>query len=255
MTLQIKSRPILFSAEMVRAILDSRKTQTRRVIKPQPPTWVRWLERGDFGGIPYYGSQVERDARGQEFDFRVHLSDCPYGKPGDTLWVRETFMLESNFGVDNESNYPPSFNDGRPIRWDSDEEYGKHWTLPHYRATDAKPYLLDNDDNEIGWKPSIHMPRWASRIILEIVNVRFERVQDIHAVDALAEGVTQTKFWTPQEVDDMPFEEKMWDDHHFWATYPQIAFARLWDSINAKRGYGWSTNPYVWVIEFKRTRP
>ena len=94
------------------------------------------------------------------------------------------------------------------------------------------------------------MPRWASRITLEVTAVREERLQDISADDALAEGVFQTEFWKPKEVEGRPFEERWWDDFKFWQNYPQIAFRNLWDSINGKRA-PWSSNPPVTAITFK----
>lgn len=153
-------------------------------------------------------------------------------------------MLESNFGIDSAQIYTPPYDD-RPIRWTDDADWGRYWELPHYKATDEKPYLTDNDDNEVGWKPSIHMPRWASRITLEVVSVRVERVQDISEEDAVAEGCNGYTIWGP-----VPGES--------WRTEPKEdvsaidKFATLWDSINAKRGFSWDINPWVWVVEFKR---
>lgn len=173
----MKERPILFSGEMVRAILDGRKTQTRRVIKPQ--------------GEPYTIEDVD-------------VLKCPYGIPGDRLWVRETFADLRGMG------------------------FGHKWA---YRAD--TPEGSESDRIRIGygvrWKPSIHMPRWASRITLEITDIRVERVQDITYIDAKAEGVEYEKGYTD----------------------PREAFATLWNSINAKRDYGWAMNPWVWIIEFK----
>ena len=188
--------PILFSGEMVRAIMEGRKTQTRRVIKPQP---------NDIRESPFVKSGIE-DTHGYEIKRKY--------APGDKLWVRETWMPFTENGVRS----------GMAI----------------YRATD-KPE--QDGDRPLKWRPSIFMPRWASRITLEVVSVRVERVQDISEEDALSEGIS---FWKPKEMDNRPFEE------NFWTNYPQFAFQNLWDSINAKRGYGWDANPWVWVIEFRR---
>ena len=188
--------PILFSVEMVRAIMEGRKTQTRRVIKPQP---------NDIRESPFVKSGIE-DTHGYEIKRKY--------APGDKLWVRETWMPFTENGVRS----------GMAI----------------YRATD-KPE--QDGDRPLKWRPSIFMPRWASRITLEVVSVRVERVQDISEEDALSEGIS---FWKPKEMDNRPFEE------NFWTNYPQFAFQNLWDSINAKRGYSWDANPWVWVIEFRR---
>ncbi len=165
----MKERPIMFTGPMVRAILDGRKTQTRRVIRPQP----RWV--GD-PGIPF--RTEDADPKG--------IIQCPYGKPGDQLWVRETWAP----------------NEGDVLA-------GKAF----YRA--------DNNTIVERWRPSIHMPRWASRITLEITKVRVERLQDISEEDAKAEG----------------------------SAY-RTEFRDIWRSI-----YGdgsWAHNPWVWVIEFRR---
>lgn len=94
------------------------------------------------------------------------------------------------------------------------------------------------------------MPRWASRITLEITDVKVELLQDISGDDAMAEGVDQTEFWTPKELEGRPFEEKWWDDYHFWNHYPQMAYRRLWESIHGSGS--WDLNPYIWAISFKR---
>ena len=105
------------------------------------------------------------------------------------------------------------------------------------------------------WHPSIHMPKEAARIFLRVKDVRVERLQNLTCVEAEMEGVSSTVYWTPNDMDNRPFEEKWWDDYHFWTHYPQIAFSRLWDSTIEKYllcRYGWDANPYVWVISFER---
>jgi hypothetical protein len=185
----MKEHPILFSGPMVRAILEGRKTMTRRVIKKP------WL----YGRENEYGR------------FQVNMRECPYGLPGDRLWVRETW----------------EYDDSRPNSY-------------FYRADPAPDGFIENPEAAWRWRPSIHMPREASRILLEVTAVRVERLQDISVPDALREGI---------ECDDA--EERAMieaigdgDDRH------KEAFANLWDSINAKRGYGWDSNPWVWVVEF-----
>lgn len=198
----MKERPVLFSGPMVRAILEGRKTQTRRVMKPQPvgetPFFDRWA-RGDWDSRPF-----------------------PYGRPGDHLWVRETWA----------SVYDcpelPCCEDGS----------GKH-RRTIYRATE--PHEIDNfacsfscSHDEPGcasWRPSIHMPRWASRLTLEVTGVRVERLQDISEEDARAEGLALEGLILP--------------------GHAAGCFSRLWDSINAKRA-SWASNPWVWVVSFRR---
>lgn len=187
----MNEHPIIFSAEMVRAILDGRKTQTRRIIKPQPA----------LSNVVTAGYANLADRQAAELQWLVEHR-CPYGQPGDLLWVRESFS-------------PYLFREGF---W-----YWADGNVAQYDAT--RP------------KPSIHMPRYASRITLEIVNVRAERVQEIITADIIAEGV-------------LP------DEHYLGsANRYRHAFESLWDSINARRGFGWDVNPYVWVIEFKRMKP
>ena len=190
----MKTRPILFTAAMVRAVLDGTKTQTRRVIKPQP---------------------VERGVVGSGY---VPIPACPYGVPGDRLWVRETFRCV--WAGDGSIEYRA---DGKVIR------HG----ITGGKVITATPKK---------WKPSIFMPRWASRIDLEVVAVRVERVQDITSSDALAEGIQEYSGCENQH--DM----EAWD--------PVDEFRKLWDSINGKRpGCSWNDNPFVWVVAFKRVRP
>lgn len=205
----MSEKPILFSGEMVRAILDGRKTQTRRVIlgkKSREPIELRIKPE-------------------QITPF------CPYGRAGDRLWVRETWC----------------YND-----------MGTDWAKIDYRADDGcKVFGLPagwkiQGKNTWAWQPSIFMPRWASRIALEVTAVRVERVQDISQADARAEGAM---FWyrvgdgkreTPNGViysgENAPEEKRDY----------VAGFKILWDSINAKRGYDWNSDPFVWVVEFER---
>jgi len=198
----MKEHPIIFSSPLVRAILEDRKTQTRRVIKPQPEivdkepryrknTWALWSDK-----IPKYKGGL--------------IVSCPYGKPGDLLYVKETW---------------------RPIA--SSEQL-------LYRADIYNVMAWD----EFGkWHPSIHMPRWASRITLEITDVRVERVQEISEENAIAEGMQGDIYG-----EDMGISPRV-DSHSV-----RINFMDLWDSINLKRGYGWDVNPWVWVLGFKKEK-
>jgi hypothetical protein len=202
----MKERPILFSAPMVRAILEGRKTQTRRLVGPRHVMCVG----------------------------RPELADCPYGEPGDRLWVRETFAIECSVdGIDQ----PLPHDDGRPHRRHHHEHGESWWQQPHYRATDPAPELCitDKDGYEVPgvqWKPSIHMPRWASRITLRVTSVRVERLQAITESDAWAEGVHPD--WCGV------------DEHG-----PRASFSALWDQINGARA-SWDSDPWVWVIGFER---
>lgn len=181
----MKERPILFSAPMVRAILDGRKTQARRIVKF--PTWADQYEpiEINMAGLPECICIKTGCLSG---------ICCHYGIPGDRLWVRETHMI--------------------------------HADEIAYAATDQPLVGCDK------WRPSIHMPRWASRITLEVVAVRVERLQEISPDDALREGVFD------------------YAQQHNLGGYWTTAFSRLWESVNSPKS--WSANPWVWVVEFKR---
>lgn len=173
----MKERPILFSPPMVAAILNEQKWQTRRIVKNQPAN-----------------DQIPVD------DLR-----CPYGQPGDRLWVRETWAATDN--------------DGLGITY---------------------LYKADGDDTgnpAIRWQPSIFMPRTASRLTLELTSVRVERLQDISASDCRAEGLR------PDDELSLLWRDNIRDKYRI-----------LWNSLNAKRGYGWDVNPWVWVLAFEVTR-
>ncbi|HGP0289704.1 TPA: hypothetical protein ACLEZY_001089 [Pseudomonas aeruginosa] len=205
----MKERPILFNDQMVRAILEGRKTATRRIAKP--------VKHPDLGNIYAPDALVlEREPQ--------HVIDraCPYGQPGDRLWVREAWQ-------------------GPLI---SDEEQAANqscWKdMTKFQNPGHCAYRASGDDNEYvdpdgyfhcKWKPSIHMPRWASRILLEITAVRVERLQDISDPGALAEGVSHSEMHSGDSLVDV--------------------FARLWGST----GGDWAANPWVWCIEFKRVTP
>jgi hypothetical protein len=187
----MREYPILFSGPMVRAILEGRKTQTRRVVK------FPLIDRN------YMGNEVawcETNAMLRE----GHHELCPYGASGDRLLVRETWRCRG----------------GREY------EYQHHQPSIVYKAdAEAVDFL------QAEWRPSIYMPRWASRITLEIVSVKVERVAEISPRDAISEGFPVVSNGLESQIE--------------W-------FRSLWDSINSKRGFGWDKNPWVWVVEFKR---
>jgi hypothetical protein len=201
---EIKERPILFSAPMVRAILEGRKTVTRRAVKVQPRS------RADIGS---YGT-------GQPFirnpDVTKPNPECPYGKPGDRLWVRETWYCDHV-----EVQQGPYLRPADMFDLDQSREDGELV----YAADGLTPY----EQEQPTWKPSIHMPRWASRILLEITDVRVERLQDISREQCIAEGP------------DFPVADHLERAWH-------VQFERLWNST----GGDWDANPWVWVVEFKR---
>lgn len=206
----MRERPILFSATMVRAILDDSKTQTRRVVKPQPPAkyrhlWPEFNSRGTVGPIGWFWSK-ETSGSGAEQQDLLGINPCPYGNVGDRLWVRETWLP---FDRDHR---PPDYTYRADITPEGDDI-----RVEYIRC--GRNYL---------WRPSIHMPRAASRITLEITGVRVERLQDISEADAMAEGV--------------PFS--------LMGSTHRIGFENLWQSINGPES--WSANPWVWVIEFRR---
>ena len=230
--------PILFSGEMVRAILDGRKTQTRRVMKPQPELDT-YMNDGSFCWV----SAACKSA------VDLGHSRClgPYGVKGDRLYVREAWAA------------PPTVNNLQPSM---------------ISTKTAIVYRADGERNEVKWRPSIHMPRWMSRITLEVTDVRIERIQDIDAADALYEGIE----FTPNPgsfADGPPPRPKKWDEWseaqqkkhaegYARATYISRCddverifktFTALWDSINGDRGFGWDKNPFCWVVEFKRLTP
>lgn len=237
-----KERPIIFSAESVRAILDGRKTQTRRVAK---------TGEEKYGWTPcrpaewYTSSAIDRDGMlipGKEV-FGVYNDDgdcacpCPYGAPGDKLWVKEKWLFTALSS--NDCDCAVGYSDGTQsptidIFHECDDE-----TRDRYFREDAEDckkagWLQDadgifhnpNEDdgtNPARWRSPLFMPRWASRLTLEIVNVRCERLNDISDDDYHAEG------------------------------YDVLSdFVETWDKLNSKRGCGWYSNPWVWILSFKK---
>ncbi|HIE5059734.1 TPA: hypothetical protein ACXNFZ_000770 [Serratia marcescens] len=231
----MKERPVIFNGEMVRAIIDGRKTQTRRIVKVQPePSKTR---AGDF----WFSSK--------KLESMVHVSDfmpgnspiadchlffqehcCPFGQVGDRLWVRETFAGH--------------YLDDDQIQ-DIKDDRNKAEDLCEYRAD-----YSDDADCVDGWTPSIHMPRWASRITLEITAVRVERLNDISVDDAKAEGVRalENNFGNGPAYCDYLLPNL--DDTAEWYNRASDSFKSLWKSIYGEES--WRANPWVWVIEFRR---
>lgn len=188
----MKERPILFSAPMVRAIFDGTKTQTRRIVKGTPLLAISAFSH-EHVADPKHGF-------------------CPYGQPGDRLWVRETFAKQFDGGYTYSADFPKGF----------------------------KP-----DKTTLGnWKPSIHMPRTASRIMLEVVSIRVERLQDINEWDAIAEGIEMVA-----GPDGINYYGNYGDDNSDTCLSPVDSYRTLWQSINGPDS--WNENPFVWVVEFR----
>lgn len=243
----MKEQPIIFSAHTVNAILEGRKSQTRRVVTPKTSEvgegWVDWAK------FCWDGSQIYRDTcihghtevhkaplpfvdgkANEYYPYEHQYLHVPYNwtedmtifriyprwNVGDKLWVRETFCETSNGIV--------------------------------YRASET-PYEIGADGVGIysyhKWLPSIFMPRWASRITLEITGIRVERLQEITRKGAIAEGY-------PYLDSNVPFSEAGYDSHGLTMRSEIDWFHKLWNSLNAKRGYPWESNPWVWVIEFRK---
>lgn len=219
----MSERPIIFSASMVRAILDGRKTQTRRVIKSQPPDdelddW-RYGDgtNGEHSGEGWYCASGEYPDEGS-----IHWR-CPYGKPGDNMWVRETFAKRI-------------FDEDLPELVYRADNAARCFAEPDQPTPVSEIFYLSSNWRAPKWTPSIYMPRWASRITLEVTGVRVERVDAISVADVIAEGCAKVDKW----------------DLSCLTPDPRQEFMALWDQINAKRGYPWASNPWVWVVEFKR---
>lgn len=239
MIVTVKERPILFKGEMVKAILDGRKTQTRRVVKPQPDTGEGIYEPAMAPGV---GKQINKWAI--RVDGKLKEIKCPFGKVGDRLWVRETFVLEDTQDYHGEQEMP---DEGVPIqRHEESSVCDSYWLIPHYRATEPDAQIQCYDQSEENWDrhgtkwtPSIYMPRWASRITLEITDIRVERLRVISEEDARAEGAVYTH----------TAEHKLGD----WVTGYEYrrGFENLWNSINSKT-FPWESNPWVWVIKFNK---
>ena len=235
----MKERPILFKAEMVRALLDGSKTQTRRICKPAEKASLSRVipaYKSDDGEQrpPYITPGWFGDEEGNVLFY------SPYGQTGDRLWVKETHLY---VGPGSGSDLP---------------DYVAEARNPVNHTPDNCWYRADGDDATVIWKPSIHMFRGLSRITLEITGVRVERLNDISEEDAKAEGlkgITKdgklVKYGIP-DADGYPGTDDIgwpWED---WRISPVDAYRRLWESINGSGS--WDANPWVWVVEFKRVK-
>lgn len=248
-----KERPILFSGPMVRAILDGRKSQTRRIVKPHKANadgicmvgYEDAPEQFAKATWPYclFGDGIT-DENGCD-----HPIPCPYGSAGDRLWVRESFSI-----IDDPASVDPSDpnDDGDVERWGVCRKRGRdgeRWVVD-YKADN--PQRMMDITGQRKWTPSIHMPRWASRITLEITGVRVELVQDISEIDAMAEGTGRYAYdpivghqWYP-EIGQPKCQSGI-------AANAKECFQIAWEAINGHES--WESNPWVWCVEFRRVEP
>lgn len=245
----MKERPLLMSAPMALAVLEGRKSQTRRVMNPQPsegfspsacesyePIVINKNGEQEPGGAIFGCCDLYGEDEGYK---------CPHGQPGERLWCKETYC---------------------------------HLTDPvsgirtcYYKSTDEPPALCDDEgfglyrkdgSERSPWRSSIYMPRWASRLTLEIISVRVERVTEISNADAFSEGIESEVWDQSLSCRDYSKPDAWFNNwgvennaHLTYVESDQIgiaSFRTLWDSINAKRGFGWETGCWCWVIEFRR---
>lgn len=256
----MKERPILFSGAMVRAILEGRKTQTRRVadiekLKVQTSKLVHgdWpighhlhiepgIHKAEINQHGAVAVRVGADLLGLKPGEFEWLSR--YGMRGDRLWVKETFLPV----VDDDEN--PGWHE-----WSRDLALADEDDVP-----DAILYRATDDHHPQRWRPSIFMPRWASRLLLENVEIRLQRLQEISEEDARAEGVEPCAM-TAEDIADVQISDCSPAERELARLLGPGSFSHkftyeiLWDELNAERGFGWSTNPWVWAITFKRVTP
>ncbi|MDR2325461.1 MAG: hypothetical protein LBE51_08700 [Acidovorax sp.] len=207
----MKETGLMFKAPLVRAILSGQKTQTRRVVKPQPAAGQGMVNAGYCGDRHLWLRDGPCDKTDPAYEWR-----CPMGQPGDRIYVRETFVQGHKAD--------PATGDLR--RWDKDGNELPMTTW--YRATDQIGWSDDDGwETNVPWKPAIHMPKDLARIWLEVTGVRVERLQQISRGDAMAEGCPHPNMASGPD--------------------PREWFAELWDST----GGDWAANPWVWVIDFK----
>ncbi|MET3414794.1 hypothetical protein [Methylobacterium sp. 1030] len=247
----VKERPILFSAPMVRAILEGRKTQTRRVVKPSKAhaDGIIMLDHGR-GWWPFNMFGDSESDRGMEYPIY-----CPYGFTGDRMWVRETWADANSddgpcilYKADHNRRY--LMHEDHFLMEDPRGRNGESFDYSKTGKARFSGWAGDIEGRGKGYKPSIHMPRWASRIDLEITAVRVERLKDVSEGDAKAEGVERhpkEDGWLPYGPTLMEYLDGIPYGHYEFAKH---SFASLWRAINGAES--WDANPWVWVVEFKR---
>jgi len=304
--IEVQEKPILFSGAMVRKIIEDLKTNTRRVMNPQPSAYVPSPNvhpaKHDSAYFDSYcnAEKTMANPRGMSEFWCWWTPDnrqgpdwirCPYGRPGDRLWVRETFWC-ANESCDHEycggcdlGSLLPLGKDYAEVQYVATPEccdlpilsgtetinpehsghthgHGDWWLGPpsdwdghsDYHGTGMWEFLPTTFTTK---HPSIHMPRWASRLTLEIVSVKVERVQEISEEDAKAEGVEPYSM-TQQDIDDLQISDVSPNEKELarlmgpGSFSHKFTFQMLWDELNKKRGFGWDKNPWVWCIEFKK---
>lgn len=240
-----RERPIIFSGPMVRAILAGEKTQTRRVMRPQPlcpvtmhPTSIDTRSGALEFTARHADGRVAYAFPAGEHSVKAELT-CPYGAVGGLLYVRETWRAARSEGGEALVEY----------RADPDPPLGR-WQHASPAAERAElPYVIHNAMRrtvfpDVRWRPSIHMPKWASRIWLRVTDLQGEWVQDISGSDAEAEGIERS--------DLLGGEWRDYQNPEQWCDLPRDSFRTLWDSINQTRGFGWHVNTLNWAVTFER---
>ncbi len=225
----VKERPAIMAGESVRAILEGRKTHTRRVITPVPTKAGLWTCANFRAGL---NLNVEDDRLWAE-------GECRHGQKGERLWVREAWRAPKSLDLESP---------GTIARAALDAGYKEPWCPVRYGADGSvrhgAPFRNTFGDQWGRARASMHMPRWASRLLLEILDVQAERLQVITTADILAEGlkIPDVDYNVPERPDVLDHERD---------CYARDLFSKIWDRLNGKRGFGWESNPWVWRIEFK----
>lgn len=221
----MKERPILFSGPMVRAILEGRKTQTRRVVKQQAE-YIAYVGKDMRNLLPTWGLSGSGGPS---------LITCPHGQPGDRTWVRETCQIYGNWKKNGLTKTGKQ-------KWRFCPHHS-HKVIHGRESFEPQP----RGKETLGWwtRPNIFMPRWASRILLEVVSVRVERACEADNTSILKEGIQ--KATKDGDLYKYGLEEWPWSD---WQLNPLAAWRKLWIQINGQQS--WDANPWVWVVEFKQ---
>lgn len=220
----MRERPILMSPPMVVSTLNNTKTQTRRIVKPQPHYEPRFA--GD--GLVLHQKKGDKTT---SIHTPLIAAHCPYGEPGDRLWVRETWMPD-----------PPRDGTWPHVAFDGCKPRDMKLIPEQYRTPKHCLYRADCQEKLTGWTPAIHMFRWASRITLEITRVRVERLQDISDADCIAEGIGLNSSAAGVKLTFPP-----------GASACKAGYQALWETLNGPDS--WAANPWVWAIDFKRITP
>lgn len=259
----MKEHPILLSALMVRT---TQWQQDADATVHQAPTVPAVHDFGNPGANTKITPSLVRCENGMEMAWRFETSKiasdkdstvevsvmdheavlmiCPYGSPSNGFWVRETFAIENTRGYEGDPGIVPAL---KSVKWEDEAGEAIHRLIPRYRASksNTQPIIAPSkkDDSGMRWKPSIHMPRWASRILLEVTDVRVERLQNISEADVLAESIVRQ----PDDGFDLA------DTTHYHSADPRMSYWSLWKAINGPGSV--ESNPWVWAVSFKRVTP